>query len=175
MDQNLNLDGRHFDDIITETSFGIRSSKCNQCNYTSDNLSSLKRHQKTHTGEKRYKCDQCDYSSYQGGQLRRHQKTHNGEKRYTCNYCEYASYEAGNVKKHLIIHRRERPNECNVCNRKFANAERLKKPPVSTQWSEIRQMQMVRLLSPSLAGSCILVLYWLYFSKQARLFWYKNS
>ena len=44
------------------------------------------------------KCNQCDYASYQAGDLRRHLKTHLGEKSSKCNLCDYATYHAGDLK-----------------------------------------------------------------------------
>ena len=36
-------------------------------------------------GEKSNKCNQCDFVSFQAGNLRRHLKTHSGEKLIKCN------------------------------------------------------------------------------------------
>ena len=35
-----------------------------------------------------HKCDQADYTSYQASNLRRHLKTHSGEKSNKCNQCD---------------------------------------------------------------------------------------
>ena len=58
----------------------IKSIKCNQCEFASSQEGDLRRHLKTHSGEKANKCNQCDYASYQVGDLMRHLKTHSGEK-----------------------------------------------------------------------------------------------
>ena len=42
------------------------------------------------------KCNQCDYASSHTGDLRRHLKTHSGEKSNECNQCDFASTLAGN-------------------------------------------------------------------------------
>ena len=42
--------------------------------------SDLRRHLKTHSGEKSNKCNQCDYVCSQAGHLSQHLKTHSGEK-----------------------------------------------------------------------------------------------
>ena len=40
--------------------------KCNQCNYSSTQAACLRRHFKTHTGEKLNKCNQCEKGIYLG-------------------------------------------------------------------------------------------------------------
>ena len=80
------------------------SYKCDQCDYASSRAGDLRRHLKTHSGEKPYKCDQCDYASSQAGHLRTHLKTHSGEKSNKCNQCNYASSEASNLRRHLKTH-----------------------------------------------------------------------
>ena len=51
----------------------IKSIKCNQCEFASSQEGDLRRHLKTHSGEKSNKCSQCNYASS-------HFKTHSGEK-----------------------------------------------------------------------------------------------
>ena len=58
----------------------ITLNKCNQCNYTSACVSTLKRRLKTHSVEKSNKCNQCDYATAYVSALRTHKKKHSGEK-----------------------------------------------------------------------------------------------
>ena len=58
----------------------MKSIKCNQCEFASSQEGDLRRHLKTHSGEKSNKCSQCDYASSDAGHLRRHMKTHSGGK-----------------------------------------------------------------------------------------------
>ena len=57
----------------------ILYSKCTRCDYACSRASSLRKHLKTHTGEKSFKCNKCDYASVLAGNLRRHLKTHSEE------------------------------------------------------------------------------------------------
>ena len=66
-----------------------QGKKCNQCDFISSWTSSLRKHLKTHTGEKSNKCNQCDFASSGKGNLSKHLKTHSGEKAHSCNQCDY--------------------------------------------------------------------------------------
>ena len=78
--------------------------------------SNLRRHLKTHSGEKSNKCNQCDYACSDPSALRSHLKTHTGEKSNKCNQCDYASSEAGDLRRHLKTHTGEKSNNCRQCN-----------------------------------------------------------
>ena len=56
---------------------------------------------------KSIKCDRCEFVSPQAGDLRRHLKTHSGEKSNKCNQCDYASSQASNLRTHLKTQRRK--------------------------------------------------------------------
>ena len=66
----------------------------------------------TKTGMKSHKCNQCDFATYKAGNLRIHSKMHSGEKPIKCNQCDYASSWAHNLRTHLKIHSREKSNKC---------------------------------------------------------------
>ena len=65
-----------------------------QCNYASSQAGNLRRHLKTHIGEKSKKCSQCNYTSSYASALRTHLKTHSGEK----------SFNAPNLTLHPLWH-----------------------------------------------------------------------
>ena len=82
----------------------IKSNKCYQCDYASSHTGDLRRHLKTHSGEKSNKCNQCYYASSQAGDLRTHLKTHSGEKPNKCSQCAYASAHSSHLRRHMKTH-----------------------------------------------------------------------
>ena len=58
--------------LMKKTNNGIRSKKCNRCDYASAHKTNFMNHLRVHTGEKPNKCDQCDYASIRVDQLRNH-------------------------------------------------------------------------------------------------------
>ncbi|KAJ8332442.1 hypothetical protein SKAU_G00426150 [Synaphobranchus kaupii] len=77
---------------------------CKQCSFTSRYSNHLKRHMKTHNGDKPYRCPLCAYASAQLVNLQRHLRIHTGEKPYSCAHCDFACSSLGNLKRHQRMH-----------------------------------------------------------------------
>ncbi len=74
---------------------------CEICGKIIKQKTNMKRHMRTHTGEKPYKCGLCEKSYTQSIDLQRHQWVHTGERPYECDVCGKRY-----VKKHkLSLHR----------------------------------------------------------------------
>ena len=57
-----------------------------------------------HTLEKPHKCEQCAYSTVELSKLKRHMRVHSDERPYCCPYCDYASRDTFRLKRHLRVH-----------------------------------------------------------------------
>ncbi|CAH1271086.1 ZNF195 [Branchiostoma lanceolatum] len=86
-----------------------RAHQCTECSKEFRNRSELKRHKRTHTGEKPYRCEECNNQFGRLGDLKRHMLTHTGEKPYMCWECNKGFTKLGNLKSHIRTHTGEKP------------------------------------------------------------------
>lgn len=81
-----------------------RVLRCSLCSYTTNVHTNLKKHSRTHTGERPYACPYCPFRASQTENLKRHIRTHTGEKPYACTHCPYRATEKSSLKNHLWVH-----------------------------------------------------------------------
>ena len=79
-------------------------SQRNLYDYSTDKIAHMKRHVRTHAGEKPYNCSVCSYKSAGKANLMRHLRIHSGDKPYKCDICKYASTNAHHLKRHKVAH-----------------------------------------------------------------------
>jgi len=107
---------KHVDGMTTKP---IPIHQCGMCDRLFLKKAYLKKHHRTHTGEKPFQCDVCNRSFAQASDLTKHMRTHTGEKPYSCDVCDLSFSEISNLKRHLRIHSKVRPYFCTLCNVDF--------------------------------------------------------
>lgn len=100
-------------------------SFCSVCNKPFSSAYQLKRHTKSHTGEKPHTCSVCQRSFSESSHLKVHSQIHSGDKPHSCVYCQKSFIRNADLKSHVRIHTGEKPYECNQCDRKFTRSHHL--------------------------------------------------
>lgn len=99
--------------------------KCSHCRKSFTELKNLQMHQQAH--ERAFGCNWCGKGFYQSADLRRHLRTHTGERPYLCTWCSKSFSQRSNLRRHMRIHTGERPYRCAHCERSFSDSHTLKK------------------------------------------------
>uniref|UniRef100_H3CXD4 C2H2-type domain-containing protein n=1 Tax=Tetraodon nigroviridis TaxID=99883 RepID=H3CXD4_TETNG len=123
------------------THTGEKPYSCLYCDYKSADSSNLKTHIKTkHSKEMPYKCERCFQTFAEEEELMQHGLTHEENKTHLCAHCDHKSSNSSDLKRHIIsVHTKDYPHKCAVCGKGFHRPSELKKHSVSHRTKKLHQ------------------------------------
>ena len=98
-----------------------KSFKCKVCNKKFAYMSSLKCHEKRHTGSAPYICEICGENFYKLAHMKRHLARHakNNEGVFSCDKCGKVFLRESLLKRHSLTHLGLNPYRCTLCHKSF--------------------------------------------------------
>ncbi|KAL1783930.1 zinc finger protein and BTB domain-containing protein 46 [Sigmodon hispidus] len=71
---------------------------------------------------KKFKCPYCSFSAMHQCILKRHMRSHTGERPYPCEICGKKFTRQEHMKRHTLVHSKDKKYVCKVCSRVFKSA-----------------------------------------------------
>ncbi|XP_048122550.1 zinc finger X-chromosomal protein isoform X2 [Alosa alosa] len=137
------------------THTGEKPYACHYCDYKSADSSNLKTHVKTkHSKEMPFKCDRCFQTFAEMEELVQHGVTHEEAKSHQCPHCGHKSSNSSDLKRHVIsVHTKDYPHKCTICGKGFHRPSELKKHSISHR---VRRLHKCRHCSFKIADPFVL-------------------
>ncbi|XP_068106142.1 zinc finger protein 711 isoform X1 [Hyperolius riggenbachi] len=123
------------------THTGEKPYACHFCEFRCADQSNLKTHIKSRHGtDLPFKCEQCPQAFTDEKELLRHTELFQGHKTHLCPHCDHKSTNSSDLKRHVIsVHTKDFPHKCDVCEKGFHRPSELKKHNETHKGKKVHQ------------------------------------
>lgn len=123
------------------THTGEKPYQCQHCVFRCADQSNLKTHIKTkHGTDLPFKCEHCPQAFMDEKELQQHLELFQGHKTHQCPHCDHKSTNSSDLKRHIIsVHTKDFPHKCEVCEKGFHRPSELKKHSETHKGKKIHQ------------------------------------
>ncbi|XP_037531280.1 zinc finger protein 711 [Nematolebias whitei] len=132
------------------THTGEKPYHCPHCEFRCADQSNLKTHIKSkHGADLPFKCNHCPQAYADARELQRHIEMVQGHKTHQCPHCEHKSTNSSDLKRHIIsVHTKNFPHQCDVCEKGFHRPSELKKHAETHKGNKVHQCRHCNFNAP---------------------------